>query len=429
MFRDPVARTMLGAISLSSVGVGIHTLALGQLLYSRTGSPAAFALILTLQGVAAFCVLPVCGPLVDMASSQRVYVACGVGRAAAVLAIVLLAALPGGGAVAWMVAVAVLLACFDNVERAALFKLTAHHVDKAHITRFNSLVGVAFQAGVLSGMALLGLILTWGTARQALLVDVAMALCCALAVSRMRLAAPESASPLSARNLGRAVMGTVGEWRLTLRRYRGDRVVFLLIALCAGDFVFAHGLSTLVIPLVDDVHGGRGWYVAALEATFAVGMISASAFTDRLISQRLLPLWLLCQAGAAAVLALGGPGALHFLAFFLAGFANLNSLTWLLTTLQQRADEGDKAKMASLRLLAIGLGTAALMPLIGRSASASLYAGFWSLAGAMLLFAVAGAWAARIYGPASGAAEAAEPQSRSSESVDPAVSPSGSTVS
>lgn len=100
---------------------------------------------------------------------------------------------------------------------------------------------------------------------------------------------------------------------------------------------------------------------------------------------------------------------MHFLAFFPAGFANLNSLTWLLTTLQQRADEGDKAKMASCRLLAIGLATAALMPLIGRSASASPYAGFWSLAGARL-FALAGAWAARIYTPAFSAAGPEEPQ-------------------
>ncbi|MDT9692481.1 MFS transporter [Streptomyces sp. P9(2023)] len=397
MFRDPVARTMLGVISLSSVGVGIHTLAMGQLLYTRTGSPAAFALILTLQGVAAFCVLPVCGPLVDMVSSKWVYVACGIGRAVTVLLIVLLASMPGDGAVPWMVAVAVLLAVFDNVERSALFKLTAHHVDQTHITRFNSLIGVAFQAGALSGMALLGLILTWGTAQQALLVDATMALGCALVVSRMRLTGAESTSPLSARTLGTAVAGTVGEWRLMLRRYRGDKIVFLLIALCAGDFVFAHGLSTLVVPLADNSQGGQGWYIAALEATFAVGMISASVFTDRLVSQRLLPLWLLCQAGAAAALALGGSSAVHFAAFFLAGFANLNSLTWLLTTLQQRADEGDKGKMASLRLLSIGLGTAVLMPLVGRSAAASLGAGFWSLAAAMLLFALAAAWAARAY--------------------------------
>ncbi|MGW7050524.1 MFS transporter [Streptomyces sp. NPDC054887] len=395
--HDRFARTMLGAIAVSSVGIGVHTLAMGQLLYGRTGSPAAFALVLTLQGVAAFCVLPVCGPLVDALNSKWVYALCGLGRAATVLGIVAVAGTAGQGAVPWIMGAAVLLAVFDNVERSALFKLTAHHVDQTHIARFNSMVGVAFQAGALSGMALLGLILTWGTAEQALLVDVAMALCCALAVSRMRLTADENNPAFSARMLATAAAATVGEWRRMLLRYRGDRAVFVMIALCAGDFVFAHGLSTLVVPLADDYAGGAGWYIAALEGTFAVGMISASFFTARLVSQRLLPLWLLCQAGGAGLLAIGSSGVVHFAAFFLVGFANLNSLTWLLTSLQQRADDGDKGKMASLRLLAIGLGTAALMPLVGGFAGVSLTAGFGSLAVVMAGFAVLGAWVARAY--------------------------------
>ncbi|MCY0946623.1 MFS transporter [Streptomyces antarcticus] len=398
--NDRVARTMLGAITLSSVGVGIHTLAMGQLLYGRTGSPSAFAFVLTLQGVAALCVLPVCGPLVDALNSKWVYALCGLGRTGTVLLIVGVAALmPGTGAVPWIVAASALLAVFDNVERSALFKLTAHHVDQDHATRFNSLIGVAFQAGALTGMALLGLILTWGTAEQALMIDILMSLCCALAVSRIRLTANEGNPPLSARVLTKAVAGTVGEWRRMLVRYRGDRTVFLMILLCAGDFVFALGLSTLVIPLTAEFYGGQGWYVAALEATFAFGMISASFLTRHLVSQRLLPVWLCCQAGAAALLALGATSTVHFLAFFLAGFANLNSLTWLLTSLQQCAAEGDKAKMASLRLLAIGLGTAALMPVVGHFATASLGAGFWSLAATMALFALGAVRVARRHRP------------------------------
>ncbi|WP_116215265.1 MFS transporter [Streptomyces olivoreticuli] len=420
---DRVARTMLGAIAASSVGVGIHTLAMGQLLYSRTGSPAAFALVLTLQGIAAFCVLPVCGPLVDALSSKWVYALCGLGRAVTVLGIVAIAATPGQGAVPSIMAAAVLLAVFDNAERSALFKLTAHHVNEAHVARFNSMIGVAFQAGALSGMALLGLILTWGSPGQALLVDVAMSLCCALTVSRVRLTADENNPAFSARMVCTAVAATVGEWRRMLVRYRDDKVVFVMIALCAGDFVFANGLSTLVVPLAGVSAGGQGWYIAALEATFAVGMISASFFTSRLVSQRLLPLWLLCQAAGAGLLALGTSSAVHFVAFFISGFANLNSLTWLLTSLQQRADEGDKGKMASLRLLAIGLGTAVLLPVVGRSAEVSLDTGFGSLAIAMATFALIGTWVARTYalrptGAAAGAGTA-------EDEVRPAV-PTGS---
>ncbi|MCM2578515.1 MFS transporter [Streptomyces meridianus] len=400
--HDPPARTMLAAISVSSIGFGIHTLAMGQLLYDRTGRPEAFALVLTLQGLAAFCVLPVCGPLVDAANSKRVYVACGLGRAVTVALIIGITFVPGRSAVPYIVGVAVLLAVFDNIERSALFKFTAHHVDGGHVTKFNSLVGVAFQAGALSGMALLGLILTWGTPRQALLVDVVTSLCCALAVSRIRLVRPEETPVMSARMLRSAVAGTVGTWRLMLTRYRQDRVVLVLIVMCAADFVFAQGLSTLVVPLADEFRDGQGWYIAALEGTFAVGMISASFFTSRLVVQRLLPVWLLIQGGSAVLLAVGESATSHFAGFFLAGFANLNSLTWLLTSLQQRAQEGDKAKMASLRLLAIGLGTAVLMPLVGWAAGSSLGTGFTGLALIMAVFGLCGIWVARVYVPRSG---------------------------
>lgn len=400
--KDPVSRAMLGAIMLSSVGVGIHLLALGQLLYLHTGSSEAFAFVLTLQGVAAICVLPLCGPLVDALSSRWVYVGCAVGRATSVLAIVLFSVAPLDEPLPFILGAAVLLAIFDNVERSALFKFTAHHINGDHVVKFNSMIGVAFQAGVLSGMAVLGVILVWGTPSQALSVDVVMALLCGFIVARIRLTTHEGASRLSLPVLRKSVVGVVGEWRGMLRQYRHEAVVVVMIGICAADFVFAHSLSTLVIPLVNDVYNEQTWYISALEATFAVGMISASFFTSRLVRQRLLPLWLLLQGGAALMLAtsLGGQSpVVHFAAFFIGGFANLNSLTWLLTSLQQHAFQDDKGKMASLRLLAIGIGTAALMPVVGRAASVTLTVGFVTISVIMVVFAVAAVWVAHSFRP------------------------------
>ncbi|MFD3874617.1 MFS transporter [Streptomyces sp. NPDC058623] len=399
IWKDPVSRALLSAITLSSVGVGIHLLAMGQLLYDQTGSPEAFALILTLQGVAAFCVLPLCGPLVDSVDSKWVYVGCGVGRAVTVLVIVAIATTAQEGLIPYIMGAAVLLAVFDNVERSALFKFTAHHINATHVVRFNSLIGVAFQAGALSGMALLGLILTWASPADALLVDATMSVLCALTVARIRLPAPEGNPPFTVASLRGAVTGVVGEWRQMLGPYRKEAVVFVMILMCAADFVFAHSLSTLVVPLVDEFYGSRTWYISVLEASFAIGMISASFFSRHLVKQRLLPLWLLTQCGAAVLLSVSDLGAVHFLAFFLGGFANLNSLTWLLTSLQQHAGDGDKAKMASLRLLAIGLGTALLMPLVGRASATSLSVGFGAVAGIMLALTLCAAWISRTYRP------------------------------
>jgi MFS family permease len=383
---DPRSRALLTSIALSGVGMGVYLLGLGQLLYQLSGSPQAFALILTLQGIGAVSVLPFSGPLVDALDSRRVYVHCGICKAVTVAAVAVtgLTAVPGSVPVIGVGVV--LLAVFDNVQRAALFKFTAWHIEESRRARLNGLLNVAIQAGALVGMALLGVILIWGTVAAALFVDSAMALAVAVLMSRVRTDTVERTWLSPAAALRGALPAAWTDWRAMYRRYRGEPAVLGLVVLCAADFVYQSSLSTLIVPLVGTYYGGRGQYVSALEALFALGMIAASLFTRHTMRQGLLPLWGVLQAGSALVLAGASRPAVQFGAVLVAGFANLTSVTWLITSLQNRAGEEEKAKMASLRLLAIGLGTAGLMPLVGHAAQVSLGAGFGTIGVIMLAF-------------------------------------------
>lgn len=400
IWRNPPARALLVSILLSSIGMGVYVLALGQMLFALTGSAQAFAIVLTLQGIGAVCVLPFCGPLVDALDSRRVYVGCGLARAATVLAIVLADIAGTPASVPMIGATALALAVFDNMQRAALFKFSARHIDDTLRVRVNGLLGAAIQAGALTGMALLGVILSVAPPARALMVDVAMACAAAAVMASIRLDASDANRALLAGSRLRSLLpNALRDWRQMLAQYRNETVVLGMVALCAADFFFANGLSTLVVPLVHRSYGGQSWYIAALEATFGIGMLVASALTRHTVRQSLLPLWLLVQAGTALLLALSRDPFAHFLAFFVGGFANLNSLTWLLTTLQQHANPGDKAKMASLRLLAIGIGTIALMPWLGHAARVSLDSAFFSVGAAMAAFALASVWIAIGFRP------------------------------
>ncbi|MFJ6798072.1 MFS transporter [Streptomyces sp. NPDC091268] len=395
MWRHPTARTLLAALALLGIGMGVYLLALGQLLYQLTGSPRAFALVLTLQGVAALCVLPFAGPLVDALDARRVHIVCSLGRALTVAALALTGLTRPPGAAGWIAAGALLLAVFDNVQRAALFKYTAWHVEAELRARLNGLINVAVQIGALAGMALLGLLLLWTSAAAALLGDTLVALAVAALVLTLPAGAGEPHHP-AASVLRTALPLTLRDWREMFHRHRGDLATLGAVALCAADFVFQSCVSTLIVPLVAEDYGGRGQYVSLLEAVFALGMVASSPFTRHTQRRRLLPLWCALQAAAALVLALSSLPAVHCTALFVAGFANLCGLTWLITTLQTRAGPAEKAKMASLRMLSIGLATTALMPLIGHFAALSLTAGFLATAAVMLLFtalaaAIAGA--------------------------------------
>lgn len=400
MWRHRTARTLLLSIALLGIGMGVYLLALGQLLYQLTGSPQGFALVLTLQGVAAVCVLPFTGPLVDALDSRRVHIVCSLGRALAVAALAVVGLTRPPGAVVWIAAGALLLAVFDNVQRAALFKYTAWHIDDSLRARLNGLINVAVQIGALTGMALLGLMLVWTSAAAALLADAAVALAvAALIVSLPARKAGEPHHP-AASVLRTALPLTLRDWREMFHRYRGDLAMLGVIVLCAADFVFQSSVSTLVVPLVAEHYDGRGQYVSLLEAVFALGMIASSPFTRHTQRRALLPLWCALQAAAAVALAVTSHPAAHVTTLFVAGFANLSSLTWLITTLQTRAGANEKAKMASLRMLSIGLATTALMPLIGHFAALSLTQGFLTTAAVMLLFTtIAAATSARPHTP------------------------------
>ncbi|MFE6611626.1 MFS transporter [Amycolatopsis sp. NPDC057786] len=399
IWRDPKSRTVLGSILLSSVGVGVYVLALGQLLFTITGTPLAFAVVVTAQGIGAIAVLPFAGPLVDGLRSQRVYAICSFSRAIVVLAI----AVAGAGAVPHAVPLitvaALVLAMLDNVQRTALFKFIAHHVSEENKVKVNGLSGAAIQVGVLGGMALLGLVLTVGTAAHALLLTAAGSAGAAVWMSTVRLDKAEGRGALSSVPLRAALPAAVRDWRQMLRQYRGELVVFGMLVLCAADFVAAHSLSTLVVPLVADHYGGQSWFIAALEATFGIGMLAASVVTRYTVTQRLLPVWVGVQAAMALLLSASSQPVVHFLGYFVVGFANFNSLTWLITTLQQHAGDADKAKMASLRLLSIGLGTALLMPLIGGASQVSLGSAFVGLAAVLAAFTLCGLWVALGFRP------------------------------
>ncbi|MGW1812917.1 MFS transporter [Streptomyces sp. NPDC002125] len=419
ILRDTTARTMLGSMLVSSIGMGLYTLALGQTLFQHTGDAQAFAMIFALQGLGAVAVLPFSGPLVDAFDSRIVYVLCSLLRALTVGVIVVALSTSDGGVVTVVGTAAVFLAVFDNVQRTAFFKFTAHHIAGDRAVAFNSLIGIAIQAGSLIGMAALGLVLMVGTATQALLVDVAVSLVAALVVSRLRTPRVESAGRLRDSTLRSALPDMLRDWAGLFGRHRHEVVVFGMVLMCAGDFVYSYSLSTLVVPLVDAWHGGEPWAVSALEGTLGAGMIAATLFTRWTVRLSLLPVWVSLQAVIAAGLAGTSVPALHYAGFFLAGFANLNAITLLLTLLQQHAGPRDKAKMASLRLLAIGLGTATLMPVVGLAARQSLTSAFLTVAALLVPFAACGLWAALRFRPRT--AEPAEDGAQRQEELTPAA--------
>ncbi|MCD0494893.1 MFS transporter [Chromobacterium violaceum] len=401
IFKNRAAKNLLLAILCSSIGVGVHILAMGQLLFELTGSITAMATILSFQGLGAICVLPFAGPLVDHLDAKKVYLACDLSRAATMAIIILLAASRIDGMVLLITVAAIFLALIDNVHRSALFKFTGLNIPDELQGELNAKIGVMFQIGVLSGMALLGIILYRSSPIYALIFDVLGSLISAWIMARQPSvsAAPRDNAAQTGWRPGALLQQVLHGWLHLLRQAAKQSTVLVMLALCSADFILSYSLNVLVVPLVAKYYAGASWPISAMEGTMAIGMIAASFFTRRTLAQKMLPIWLFLQAASTLLLSLATTPLWHFAAFFIIGFASLNSITWLLTALQRQASESDKGKMASLRLLSIGLGTALSMPLVSNMSRISFSLALQGCALIMMCFFMLSLWVAYRFQP------------------------------
>lgn len=394
MWRSRAARLILLSTALGSFGFGLNLLAVGQILYELTGSAQSFALLLVGQSLGAIAILPVAGPLVDTLPARGVYAVSGVLRSALVVGMVFASAPRQAGGTWLIVVLAVLAAMCNNVQRVAMFRLVSESIDGEIRVKVNSASNALFQVGVVAGMAVLGLFMSAGTVRYALYADAAAGVLGAFAVLAIVTTVPADPEPRSTPMA--AARRMVQDWRGMLVRYRRVPLVAGGLVLCSADFLMANALSTLVVPMVNQGHPDRLWYISLLEGAFGVGVVVAFFLADRCVRKRLLPVWLGVQAVMAGLLCLTLPVLAAVAVFLVAGFANVCSLVYLLSALQERAAEGDRGKMGSLRLGSIGLVTAVALPFVGGVSEVRTSFGFGLVAAAMVAFTILSVWVLRL---------------------------------
>ena len=284
LIRDwlPIRRRALGILAagqwVSTVGNALNGLALGWLVLSVTDSRAALGLVSGL-GDAAGLLMIVSGVWVDRWNRRRTMLAADVVRAAAALALGLLA-LAARASLAWIIGLVVVSRLAGTFFAPASFALLPEIVDREDLGAANGLLATARTSAGLLGQLLGGVLL-------GLLGPAALFLCNAgsFAASSASLAAIRPAGALTPPP---ASGGLSGIWRdLVAGQHVIWRDPFLkrLVPIAMATGFFSVAISVLDVAWVRQIlHAGPvvygGFWVAA-----GLGGLAGSALSGRLVKR------------------------------------------------------------------------------------------------------------------------------------------------
>ncbi|MGH9275839.1 MAG: MFS transporter, partial [Acidimicrobiales bacterium] len=376
----PEYRSLWAADMISLLGDWAGRLALAVLVLDRTGSPA-WAAAVTAVSLAGFVGIgQVLATLADRFGRISVMLVADLVRAAMFAA--MLIHLPVGALLVLAFIAGLATPPFEAARSAALPDLVPEH-------RYGdalALSGVSVQGAMVGGNALGGVLLLLLGARGALAVNACSFLVSAAIILRLR----SSAAAIA----GGPSHTVTGSLRAGAANLFGDRMVrrALIIIVLTGTLGTVD--EALVVPYADHI-GLPDGYLGLLAAAIPLGTLIGTAVIARSTDHHaLLRSAALCSAITAAAAAplywfeVGGPGA--FLAFMISGgmFAVSIPTNVVIGTRLRRGTR------ASAMGIAVGIlmGSQAAGAAVG-GVVASMIGSPRTIAGALALAAVFGAWA------------------------------------
>lgn len=342
--------------AISFLGSAVSSVALAILVFDRTGSGLDVAIMMLARNVPSVAA-PAAGVISDRLDRRLVMVLGDVCSAGLIGAIALLESL------AVIYALVALLALASSVTvpagRAAIPQL----VRSEDLSRANSFHNVAWTASLLAGSALGGILVAAVGVRAAFLVDAGSFLFSAALVGALpSLRAAEDGRP-------EASAGFAGELMEGFRFALRDRLTFTVIGTGFLLVFFAASVNPVSVVLAKDVLDGGDVGYGALRASWAGGMLAASAWliaAGALAEPRWTYLASLLLMSAGLGLAGSGPSIVWACAALaLGGTGNGMDLVSMNTLLQTSTPGRMQARVFGLSYMTLSLAQALALPVGG----------------------------------------------------------------
>ncbi len=374
------------ATFISNFGDGLHTLAIGQILFDKTGSASSFGLVISLNYFFGIAMQICAGHLADRFQRSTLVKLSDVLRGLLVLGLALCVNLS-------MSSVAIVVLSFfikmgTHLYRPAYQAMIAENIPHSRLSMFNSKNVAAMQGGQLVGMAFFGLLYTWGPALL-FVADAITFFISALIVLQMRIIGSTELKTHSS---------ILKSWQEAYQYVRANEGLFLHIVLSASIFLLFPIFELSVVPINEGRFGGDKFFLSLLNGTFSLGCMSSIFIAKYWNSEKRAPFWMLVQALGFASLLLVASRELTLILFFIVGISGTMASIQFLNRLMKRCSNEIQGRISALRYLTISLLISVLLPLLTYYFAKELRQGIFASAMLMLGFAILALFKARALG-------------------------------
>ncbi|KOT90813.1 hypothetical protein ADK86_25060 [Streptomyces sp. NRRL F-5755] len=364
---DRAIPVYLAGFTLTNIGVGGFTLAVGLAFYEKTGSATTFGLLVALEYAVGFLGQMVGGSVLDRYSTLGVALLTNSVRCVSVFLGGILLLLTG--AQLPLMAAFVVSAFIRPQYRSASFVLARQVSPPAQLQRINALRSAYLPAAKLTGLgtvALLAAFCSSGVVLCVLTVFFFVGTLGFAALSRLPGGAPETGRSGAASVRPTSLSESWQQLGRALRAVPGLCVHLVLSGMPATVTALA---AVLVAPVNHWVHGGS-YGIAVLDGGVAVGALCSIALARRLATRTYL-VGVACGLSAVALLLLASGSSLFVagLSFWLLGVATTLGATTLDTLLQMRSAEEILGRLFITQECVVSVTAVALLPLSGEFAS------------------------------------------------------------
>jgi MFS family permease len=361
---------------VSQVGDRLAALAFPWLVYTSTGSALGTGAVFALYTLPYVLFGAFAGVAVDRVDKRRLMIVADLLRAAAVLAVPLVAArsLPAVYVLSFVIASFGVF--FDPAKLAILPEI----VPPARLLRANSLLSTGENLTEILGWAFAGVLLALVSTAAAFQLDAATFAVSAAALALMRYRAPARAA---AERTARTFLEELRAGLRFLRRDRGVRANTVMVVVCVAGLGAAYPLTFLFAVRV--LEGGTrafGALEAAVGAGYLVGSLALVALAARVRKGRIMVAGLAAMGACLALVATTDSVWTAAVPLAVFGVANAAVLIAVDTYLQQAVPQGLRGRVLGTRFT-LTQGTYALSVLAGGALA--------SVVDVRLLFSVAGA--------------------------------------
>jgi MFS family permease len=378
---------MLTSVLITNIGNGMHTIAVGKLLYDQTGSAAAFGFVIVVEYIINFLMQLSAGSLVDRGKPKQVCVYTDIVRGLFIcLASFMVFSTYG---YLWILAVVLVLHTGTPFYRAATFAIGPAVAPGDLLTRYNGLNSTFVQIGQLLGAASVGFIIQFFGTDVAFAMNGVSFILAGLAVWVATIPPIEAKTSSSDHSW---VTNFIDDWSEIWRLLRSNLALSWHIVLCGGDVLAVSLINLSLVPLVSERFGNNSYWLSAFDSSFAIGAMAAAIFAPKVIAR----LDLRNMAG----LGIGAQGLLYAILSFLynpyivmlvmvaIGAMNACSLIILWTHLQRRSQGPIKGRISGVLQLTLSFLAAILIPLVARAHEVSLTYGLLAAGAICATFSV-----------------------------------------